>query len=203
MSDPKFFDVSDLIGPPKYPRTAVTPDVMEASRARPGDSESADAAFDRVMAEANSADVFDAVLKLYPPKESRPTLADLAAIVPIATARKPRSKKQLTVDIHNAGLLMRYEYGESATSRKYAELVDTNARQIIARDPMPSVMVVGPDGALVPEFVELPGPNCLDTMSARLKLTDEERALFRTRREDAELLLAERAAQMRAGLETP
>lgn len=128
---------------------------------------------------------------------------DIAAIIPIARAVKPRTAKQLGIDIHNAGLLMRYDYGDSPSSRKYAELVDANAKVIIARDPMPSVALFDAEGVLETVHVELPGPNCLDTMSARLKLTGEERTLFRTRREDAALLLAERAEAMRAELETP
>lgn len=128
---------------------------------------------------------------------------DLASIVPIDTARKPRTRERLAVDVHNAGLLLRFDHGEHAGSRRYVELVDTNARTIIARDPMPSIMAVDAEGVLAPEYVELPGPNCLDTLSERLKLTDAERIALRTRREDAALMLAEYAAIRRAELETP
>lgn len=124
-----------------------------------------------------------------------------AAIVPIDSARKPRSARQFGVDVHNAHLLIRYDYGETPSSRKYVELVDTEAKQIIARDLMPSIMVLDEDGVLVPKYVEIPGPNCLDTLSKCLKLTAEERVLFRTRHADSAAMVAEYAAIRRSELE--
>ncbi len=125
-----------------------------------------------------------------------------ADIIPIATARKPRTAAQFAIDVHNAHLLISYNYGESAASRKYVELVDTEVKAKIARDPMPSIMVLDADHLLVHEHVEIPGPNCLDTLSSKLKLTPQEREIFRTRREDAALLLDEYAEIRRAEIET-
>lgn len=124
---------------------------------------------------------------------------ELAAIVPIDSARKPRTAARLAADVHNAGIEMRFDHGRTPSSRKWAELWQRDT--CIARDPMPSIGAFDGDGVLVQRPVEIPGPNCLDKISEVLGLTDAERALFRTRREDAEILLAEHIAASRNGLE--
>lgn len=122
-----------------------------------------------------------------------------AGIIPINSARKPRTAARLAADVHNAGLEMRFDHGLTPSSRRWAELWQRDA--CIARDPMPTVAAFDGDGVLVQRPVEIPGPNCLDKMSEVLGLTDAERVAFRTRREDAELLLAEHAAAIRDELE--
>lgn len=123
----------------------------------------------------------------------------VADIIPIASRRPCRSKKQLVADVHNAGLRMVYNLGASAQSRRYAELWQRD--QCIARDPLPTMYAQDDEGLLTHLPVELPGPNCLDAMSVALDLTEKERAEFRTRREDAATLLAEYAAAKRGEIE--
>lgn len=156
---------------PRYPRTAITREMLEASRAHPG----------------SILPIGDAF--------------DIAAIIPITSARKPRSEQRLAADVHNAGLVVWFAYGATPNSRHYAELVQHGA--VIARDPMPTVMVQGADLVLESQPVEVPGPNCLDKLSEVLGLTDAERALFRTRREDVDALVAEAAKEARARIVAP
>lgn len=124
-----------------------------------------------------------------------------AAIVPIESARRPRSRQWLEAEVHNRNLRMRFVYGATPTSRHYVELWCGDA--CVARDPMPTIMTQADDLTLVSRPVEVPGPNCLDALSGVLGLTDAERALFRTRREDAETLVTEAAKEQRGRLETP
>lgn len=131
----------------------------------------------------------------------RNALVVLGDVIPITSARKPRSEQRLAADVHNAGLVVWFAYGATPNSRHYAELVQHGA--VIARDPMPTVMVQGADLVLESQPVEVPGPNCLDKLSEVLGLTDAERALFRTRREDVDALVAEAAKEARARIVAP
>lgn len=129
--------------------------------------------------------------------------SDLAAIVPFdpRRPRRIRTRQWFTAELHNRGLVINYDSGPSPRSRKFAELKRDGA--IIARDPMPTIMVLDAERRMVPMPVEIPGPNCLDALSTALGLTDEEREAFGTRREDAALMLAQASAESREELETP
>ena len=120
---------------------------------------------------------------------------DLAAIIPIAVARKPRSQRWLEAEIHNRNMRLRCHY----SAEPFVEFWEGD--RCIGRDPMPTIMLLDDDRALFAMPVEAPGPNCLDAMSLALGLTDAERELFRTRREDAAALLKEHGNHVRAELE--